>query len=370
MFGYGMGSDFNCRTTGFTLVEMSVVLVISGLLIATAITAGTAQITQSRILSTKSKEESVKLALISFIARNNRLPCPAIPTLEPGELGYGVEADTPGTCTGVPSSSGVYTGVLPWSSMGMSNESASDGYYNRFTYKVTALATNLDANRISGMTGNITVHTKTPTDASNQSNNCANGLAVNPCAAVAVIVSHGQNGFGAYTPGGIRLALPGGSDEAENTDGDNAIVVNGFTSGDGNPIDDLLLTLTPDNLLIQLRLNGALKDSKVVIQEQFDAIKAVVVSESAKDRTGALNEGTFPLPSEGDVKDVIEVADPWGTPIIYTREELEIKKESNATDPAFTLTSYGPDGVLAGGDDVIEVINVGEMQSIFTNYGW
>jgi hypothetical protein len=32
----------------------------------------------------------------------------------------------------------------------------------------------------------------------------------------AVIISHGKNGFGAYTPGGVTLAAPAGADEIAN----------------------------------------------------------------------------------------------------------------------------------------------------------
>ena len=44
--------------------------------------------------------ESVKLALQGFIARNGRLPCPAVASHSSTDNRYGLEAPTPGTCTG------------------------------------------------------------------------------------------------------------------------------------------------------------------------------------------------------------------------------------------------------------------------------
>lgn len=42
--------------------------------------------------------------------------------------------------------------------------------------------------------------------------------------AVAVIVSHGKNGLGAFTSSGTRLPIPASADEVANTDDDGAFV--------------------------------------------------------------------------------------------------------------------------------------------------
>jgi len=368
------------RPQGFTLVEMSVVLVIAGLVLAAVMTAGTAQIAQTRIITTKSKEEAVRTALITFIARNNRLPCPAVPTLEPDDDGYGVAADSPG-CTNVPSYGAgadiVYTGVLPWSSLGLSSESASDGYYNRFTYMVSGTATETNSITVSGLAGNITIHTDTPAlpgspAAGNQSNECANGLTVNPCAAAAAIISHGANGNGAYTTEGKRIDLPGGNAESENTDGDTALVIKDFVTDSNEPYDDIVLAMPASELLAPLTFNGSIKDYNAKLQDDFRKILGVVVTDARVKRTGSIPEDrSYPLPFDINSLGLQPESsiDPWGTPYEYDRVTASI--EAGTTNVgAYTVTSYGPDKAGGGGDDIVLTVTVSELKSYFLNYGW
>jgi hypothetical protein len=59
----------------------------------------------------------------------------------------------------------------------------------------------------------------------------------------AIVVSHGKNGLGAYTPQGMQLpAAAAGSDEAANSDGDATFVAN-------TAIDDQLVWV-PTNVLM------------------------------------------------------------------------------------------------------------------------
>src|SRR5271170_1480669 len=62
---------------GFSLVEMALVILIVSLLLGGILSYINAQLIQARIVSTSNKQQAIKAALINFIARNNRLPCPA-----------------------------------------------------------------------------------------------------------------------------------------------------------------------------------------------------------------------------------------------------------------------------------------------------
>ena len=62
---------------GFTLLEMAMVLAIIGLVFGAVMSATTVLLKSSKISATQSKEATIKAAIISFIAINNRLPCPA-----------------------------------------------------------------------------------------------------------------------------------------------------------------------------------------------------------------------------------------------------------------------------------------------------
>lgn len=67
-------------------------------------------------------------------------------------------------------------------------------------------------------------------------------------AVVYVLVSHGSNGLGAFSPNaGVRLNLPpGGSEEEENTNGDNTYMDRQTYSQNVNLFDDVVLWRTQD----------------------------------------------------------------------------------------------------------------------------
>jgi prepilin-type N-terminal cleavage/methylation domain-containing protein len=67
--------------SGFSLVEIAIVLVIAALLLSGLLPLMSAQRTNAAISATRNKGEAIVTALMSFVARNHRLPCPAIATL-------------------------------------------------------------------------------------------------------------------------------------------------------------------------------------------------------------------------------------------------------------------------------------------------
>ena len=70
---------------------------------------------------------------------------------------------------------------------------------------------------------------------------------------VAVVVSHGRNGLGAYTVGGTRNTLPAaGTDEESNTNANTTYYRRDLTTDDaatGGPFDDQVLILAASDLL-------------------------------------------------------------------------------------------------------------------------
>ena len=361
---------------------MAIVLVIAGLLLTVVIGMGNALIAQSRISATKTKQEAIKTAILSYIARNSRIPCPAVPTIAPGNPGYGIEATSPGTCDAVQGfgigQARVVIGLVPWITLGLSDEGGEDGYYNRFTYAVTANATNLNRNTIAGMLGNITIHTTTPIalglpPVGNQSNVCTPaGGGINPCLQVAVIISHGLNGNGSYNRLGNQLALPpaAATDELANTDINSSFVQKDFSEG-ANPFDDILLALNPSELLTPLTINGSVRDFNAALQHNFDMMVGAATSQAAINRAGIPPNRIYTLPADALALNLPAVnrTDPWGQPIIYAVNTPNI----NSTTPdgvAFTMTSIGQDGVLGTADDIVNIVRVTELQSKFLVYGF
>ncbi len=166
------------RSRGFTLIEIAVVLFIIALLVGAIAQYLSGQITSAKQSITQTREAAIKAALVNFVSRNFRLPCPAVGTIPAGAANNGVTAINPGTCTGTllfpAGTPTVASGTILWVSLGLPAETSIDGYGNRFTYEVTLAATssNLTAQTLPGMKGNITIHSSGPGVAGNQINEC------------------------------------------------------------------------------------------------------------------------------------------------------------------------------------------------------
>lgn len=100
----------NLRIKGFTLVEMAIVLVILGLVLATLFAPLSAQRDIKNITGTQTSLSQIKEALYGFAILNSRLPCPARLIADPQDINYGLEDIT--LCA--------QEGLLPWKTLGMS----------------------------------------------------------------------------------------------------------------------------------------------------------------------------------------------------------------------------------------------------------
>jgi prepilin-type N-terminal cleavage/methylation domain-containing protein len=407
------------RVRGFTLIEIAVALFIIALLGGAIAHYLAGQVTAAKQALTQTRQAAIKTALTNFIARNNRLPCPAIAAIASGNLGDGVEAPTPGTCTGTNLSAGVSTGVIPWVSLGLSSEAALDGYSNRFTYQVTLTATGLAAPTVMGMKGAISIHSAglgtlgspSATIPGNQLNDCRTDMTVayvasaNPCAAAAVIVSHGADGYGAFTDGGVQIGFPAavtGSDAVENANADSKFVMKPYSGISSNPFDDIVLALTPNDLISGLTSTGGMQSAIAALNANFNLIKSALIVYAFQNRTGAFScaMGTCPattncpgvpmtnptcetttfsfpvLPPDGiNVIPAIlalpatVTTDPWGSAIKYEQMTATITTATLASAVAFKLTSAGPDGSFAvTNDDLSTTVYVGEVKTQFSKY--
>ena len=94
---------------GFTLVEMAVVLVILGLVLATLFAPLSAQRDIKNIIGTQTSLNQIKEAIYGFAVLNGRLPCPAKVIADPTNANYGLEDPT--LCG--------QEGLLPWKTLGV-----------------------------------------------------------------------------------------------------------------------------------------------------------------------------------------------------------------------------------------------------------
>lgn len=181
---------FNSNS-GFTLIELAVVLVIVGLVLASLFVPISTQVNQAQIIETRRDLLDIKEALLGYSLINGRLPCPDF-------TGDGFEDACPNA--NVTAST---EGNLPWATLALK---ASDVWGQPFRYRVnnaftaTFLLTTFGSG--AGVIKICTDSSCTRTEASN---------------VPLVVYSKGKNG-------GLSLAEMTDLDEKENADQDSNYV--------------------------------------------------------------------------------------------------------------------------------------------------
>ncbi|MCI5049347.1 MAG: type II secretion system GspH family protein [Rickettsiales bacterium] len=242
------------RTTkqaGFSLLELSFVLIVFGAIAGMTIVLGTKWLEQEKVNTTKDNITLIEAALDSYRKRNKRLPCPAPLAAVLGDADYGVEADNPGACTGgaiqsnATTSANVFFGAVPITTLGMSKSLMLDAWDRGLVYYVDIGLTvedSLDPREAAyvavddGAIGDIQVQDETGADRTTQ--------------AVYAIVSFGENGHGAYLRSGNRFDGGDGisAEEIENCNCNDDAVTTGAA-----PFNN-------DNILVQKFLEADFDD--------------------------------------------------------------------------------------------------------------
>jgi prepilin-type N-terminal cleavage/methylation domain-containing protein len=204
--------------SGFTLIEMAIVLVIVGLLISAFLTPLAAQLEQSRNAEVRRDLAEIKEALLGFAVINGRLPCP-------DNDGNGIDDGCLNNLF-----TAVTAGNVPWATL---DTKQLDPWGRRYQYTVN---NGFSAPFILANTGNIRVCT-----ASACTNTEANNLPL-------IIFSRGQNG---------AILPPVSLDEQENTDGDNDFVSRDFSNTAGG-FDDILIWVSTNVLMNRMVSVGRL----------------------------------------------------------------------------------------------------------------
>lgn len=228
---------------GFTLIEIAIVLVILTLLLVIVAPLAIGQAEISRRATTKARMDNIEKALVLFAQRNQRLPCPADGSLDNTNAANGAEnRNATGDCIG-----NQQTGIVPFRSLGLGEEDATDGRNLRFTFRIGSELAKSGALNMTSCdpvgTGVVVAPPRACNPACSSTSPSASctsvsnflagyGLSVAEAAAgtpiitngasttgaAYILISHGPNQGGAYTPAGVlTTANPAsGTNEAFN----------------------------------------------------------------------------------------------------------------------------------------------------------
>jgi prepilin-type N-terminal cleavage/methylation domain-containing protein len=260
------------KRSAYSLLELSIVIVIISILITGAMTTAVGSISNAKVKITKDRLQIIYKALGNFVATNGRLPCPASLELLKSNANYGTSAGSQGDCSasGVVLSnvdSNLQFGMVPAVTLGLSRDLAEDGFEDKIAYVVnknfTTSAnltaspdfsqTNFSINAVKNSTNVISVTEKSGSATTVTSNND-----------VFVLISYGPNKAGAY---GINSATRNTSstdlDELENDiDG-----ISGSFNFDANFVsisrnsdvfDDIIFNASPQRLVSDFSLYNLL----------------------------------------------------------------------------------------------------------------
>ena len=274
---------------GFTLIDMAIALLVIGLLVAPIVHSYHLWEERTMRTNTTDASESVNNAIIAYYHEYKRYPCPADPTLGPNDANYGLELRnianpypaaqpclTPGTIAtpnGFNGASRVFIGAVPFKTLKLQPEQATDSWDNKLVYAVTEGQT--DHLTFAGGAGEISLQENAvvrhptildPAASPDADMVCMNVALLTPGAVPPgeeyipvnnvhyVVLSLGEDGAGAYADVNApapRLACPaaGAQADAENCDNDAVFIYDpptenachATTVAGANYYDDLFL---------------------------------------------------------------------------------------------------------------------------------
>ena len=234
---------YSKRTTGFTLIEMAIVLLIITLMVSSAIGPLGAQIELRRRADTQKALDEIKEALMGYAVANGTLPCPSA-------LASGIPTGFALTSCNSTNSSG----YLPWATLGVTRQ---DAWGNLFNYGVSPSFTTAFS---LSTTRSITIQSR-------DNNGSTFNLSITNDIP-AVVFSHGANAYGAMSSDGIlRFTPPGFSannpDEYTNSTSSTVFFSRtpapaGTNPATGGEFDDLMVWISPNILFNRMVAAGRL----------------------------------------------------------------------------------------------------------------
>ncbi len=248
---------------GFSLVELSVVILIMGLLLGGLVMPLSAQRENARLRDATEQIAEIQEALVGFALANGHLPCPATPS------SLGTAAPSGGGCAR-------QHGFVPASTLGLSGARNDDNllldpWASAIRYSVSAADVDADGNwdfTASGEMRDVTMPNLAPdlsvcsTAAGSTATSCADAAATLTSTAPLVVYSLGKDwasSNGADQQENLGASIGGGpSGAAYRVAGDAVFVSRERSVNAGNEFDDTVGWTSPLNLYQRLLAGGQL----------------------------------------------------------------------------------------------------------------
>jgi len=209
-------NQLNTSESGYTLIQISIVLIVFGMIAALSLPMYNNYVTYSKKNETEVSQERAVASVNIFRNLRGRYPCPARYDLAPDDPGYGEETNcqamtpTPGTCVdglcfevsertvqlndGTTVNPFVIRGALPTRTLGLEDKHAIDGYGGKFSYVVTQILTDRDEYHFAR--GGISII---------DGNEPAGSYLELPASAHYIVFSHGPDNQGAFNVDGEEI---------------------------------------------------------------------------------------------------------------------------------------------------------------------
>lgn len=229
------------RQAGFSLIELAIVLIILGIITGFSLPLFSYHQQQARFTTTKARQEAVFYSLSAYLLLYNTLPCPADPY-----------------ATGVPfgqarlqcADHAQAVGIVPFRTLGLPEEMARDGFKRFFTYAVDPEVTSAQpAFEEEGLHSTYCSHRGGNRLVIQQATNVP-FFQTNHDFAVAIVISHGEPGFGAFLPTSrTQIAVPANHpDEQQNSAGNLIFVDRPYSTNPLNPFQHIVKWVSHKNL--------------------------------------------------------------------------------------------------------------------------
>ncbi len=246
-------------SSGFTLIELTIVILIVGVLMVPLTQMYSLYLKEKRIITTNESIQNSIRSLALFSPK--RFPCPSDRSLPPTDVNYGYEQ-----CTGIPACSAAYQGIcrvdgtrdtaidadalpdpvliggVPFRTrvgavtvpLPLLNSSDTlDGWNRKLTYAVSERLTDV------AKTGSLEDFKYGVIAAIDEHGNPTAGISAVGDAQL-VVLSHGYTGNGGFSERGSFLPCPAVGQDRENCDNDNTFIeaLGQYDANDANFFDD------------------------------------------------------------------------------------------------------------------------------------